>query len=74
MLKGETREDGLCRWMTPNIQLHRSVNSRLRRLSPPDELGRSASLKGWSRGLQLAVKGPDVDATHEKPVRFSPAF
>jgi hypothetical protein len=26
--------------MTPNIQLHRSVNSRLRRLSPPGELGR----------------------------------
>jgi hypothetical protein len=29
--------------MTPNIQLHRSVNSRLRRLSPPGELGRSAA-------------------------------
>jgi len=26
--------------VTPNLQFHRSVNSRLRRLSPPGELGR----------------------------------
>jgi hypothetical protein len=31
--------------VTPNIQFHRSVNSRLRRLSPPGELGRYAALK-----------------------------
>ena len=30
--------------VTPNNQFQRSVNSRLRRLSPPAELGRSASL------------------------------
>ena len=28
------------RVLTPNIQFHRSVNSRLRLLSPPGELGR----------------------------------
>jgi hypothetical protein len=29
--------------MTPNLQLHRSGNSQLRRLLPPGELGRSAA-------------------------------
>ena len=29
--------------VTPNDQLHRSVNSRLRRLLPPGELGRWTS-------------------------------
>ena len=32
-----------CIGVTPNIQFQRSVNSRLRRLLPPAELGRSAS-------------------------------
>jgi hypothetical protein len=32
-----------CSAVTPNLQFQRSVNSRLRRLLPPAELGRSAS-------------------------------
>ena len=36
---------------TPNNQLHRSVNSRLRRLSPPGELGRWAAASRWRKRL-----------------------
>ena len=32
-----------CSAVTPNLQFQRSVNSRLRRLSPPAELGRWTS-------------------------------
>jgi hypothetical protein len=33
-----------CSAVTPNLQFQRSVNSRLRRLLPPAELGRYAAL------------------------------
>jgi hypothetical protein len=40
--------------MTPNNQFQRSVNSRLRRLSPPAELGRWAAFNSQPPALRDA--------------------